>query len=77
MYRRETLTDRTPAGADAAQAFVHKGWLIVMGQPGDVHNCDEMGCGSLSHVIVRQKLPDGARALTWPSDWGEPRREQP
>jgi len=36
--------------------FIKGNRLIVLGEPyseDETHNCDEMGCGSLDHVIVR------------------------
>jgi len=36
--------------------FIKGNRLIVLGEPDSEdgrHNCDEMGCGSLDHVIVR------------------------
>ena len=36
-------------------AFVNRsrGELILLGIPQDDHDCDEMGCGSLDHVVLR------------------------
>jgi len=57
-----------PDGAVAIVAYVHAGEVIVLEQPGFeksdtedensplYHNCDAMGCGTLSHVAARFKI---------------------
>lgn len=30
-----------------------RGEIVVLGMPRGNHNCDEMGCSSLTHVIYR------------------------
>ncbi|MGC4033661.1 MAG: hypothetical protein QM754_18405 [Tepidisphaeraceae bacterium] len=55
---------RVPDGAKCADAWVHNGELIVCGDPhdsedvddADAHNCDMMGCTSVSHVVIREPL---------------------
>lgn len=44
-----------PKGAELIEAYRTKDEIIVMGEPEWVseHNCDQMGCGTLSHVIYR------------------------
>lgn len=44
-----------PEGAQLAECYQTAKEWIIMGQPSesDDHNCDEMGCGTLSHVLVR------------------------
>ncbi len=36
------------------------GKLVILGDPDLVpgHNCDQMGCGSLDHVIFRTDVPE-------------------
>ncbi len=34
--------------------YIGKGEIVITGIPDDeLHNCDEMGCSSLSHVLCR------------------------
>lgn len=55
-----------PENAILCEAYVCKGQLVVLGDPdwsdneGDEsgHNCDYMGCGSLSHVVLRMPLTE-------------------
>lgn len=52
-----------PTGARLVEAWEFDGELIVTGCPScddDSHNCDEMGCTSVSHVILRAPIPSGA-----------------
>lgn len=53
--------DLVPAGATLVEAYLSDGEIVVMGQPktDDDHNCDAMGCGTLSHVLHRFPLPGG------------------
>jgi transcriptional regulator with XRE-family HTH domain len=47
--------DLIPDGATLVEAYLTDREIIVMGRPpedGD-HNCDAMGCGSISHVLIR------------------------
>lgn len=46
----------TPEGARQHTCFItEEGEIIVLGNPEDEdHNCDAMGCSSVSHVIFRQ-----------------------
>lgn len=56
--------ERIPENALLCEAYVCNKELIVLGDPdwngrdGDEsgHNCDLMGCGSLSHVVLRLPL---------------------
>jgi hypothetical protein len=55
--------DFVPKGARLIEAYVTDREIIVMGQPkedDENHNCDAMGCGTLSHVLYRLPLPNGA-----------------
>jgi hypothetical protein len=52
--------DRIPVGyralKDVTGVFVSDDEIVVTGEPDDDdenHNCDEMGCSSVSHVIFR------------------------
>lgn len=55
-----------PEGAKLIEAYLTGTEVIVMGDPPDeetvgeesAHNCDAMGCGSLSHVIYRFRLDE-------------------
>ena len=52
--------DCVPKGARLVEAYVSAGEIIVMGQPAkedEPHNCDALGCGTLSHVLYRLPLP--------------------
>jgi len=45
-----------PAGFKLIEGYQHEdGRVIIVGEPTshEVHNCDEMGCTTLSHVIAR------------------------
>jgi len=43
-----------PAGAMLSECYVTEKEVIVCGDPDDkCHNCDQMGCSTLSHVIHR------------------------
>jgi len=51
-----------PEGAKLVECYKHKGEYIIIGEPEDEtdennpkHNCDAMGCGSLTHVLARVK----------------------
>lgn len=49
-----------PRNARLVEAYECGGVLLLMGNvaPNDEeHNCDAMGCGSMSHVIYRTVLP--------------------
>lgn len=57
---------RVPNGYELIDAEVYinktKNEIVVVGSPDEddeTHNCDEMGCSSVSHVIFRSKfVPD-------------------
>lgn len=44
-----------PEKAELIEAYRTKTEFIILGDPEDIkeHNCDEMGCGTLTHVIFR------------------------
>jgi hypothetical protein len=39
-------------------AEVGIGMVYIYGIPDDSHNCDEMGCSSVAHIIARVPLVD-------------------
>jgi len=45
----QKLLERTPPGTRLCYLVANR--VYVLGEPGDDHNCDAMGCGSLDHVI--------------------------
>ena len=46
-----------PDGAELMECYRTANELIVCGQPTDEsHNCDEMGCSSINHVLYRFKI---------------------
>ena len=49
-----------PDGGELIEAYRTPAEYIVLGDPDDVpdHNCDAMGCGSLSHVLFRWPRPE-------------------
>jgi hypothetical protein len=71
FYRPEMVTisvpeDCIPAGGKLVEAYETEHEIIVCGDPPDEpegkpeedwHNCDAMGCGTLSHVIYRFTKP--------------------
>ena len=45
-----------PAGTKLAECYETDKEYIILGQPDsddESHNCDAMGCGTMSHVLVR------------------------
>lgn len=53
--------DLIPKGATLVEAYLTEKEIVVMGQPkedDENHNCDAMGCGTLSHVLYRLRLPN-------------------
>ena len=54
--------DFIPKGAKLVEAYLTHREVIVMGWPAEDdenHNCDAMGCGTLSHVFYRLSLTNG------------------
>lgn len=52
-------TMRVPAGYQRVDAYSDGKVLILLGSPDsndESHNCDEMGCGSMDHVLYRFNL---------------------
>lgn len=57
--------DLLPKGATLVEAYLTEREIIVMGRPkedDENHNCDAMGCGTLSHVRHRLPLPNATRS---------------
>lgn len=56
---------KIPRGARLVEAWEHDGHLVVTGTPASDedeetgHNCDAMGCSSISHVVFRIPIPAG------------------
>lgn len=53
----EEYAERTPDGTGVC--YLQNGELILLGYPrgeDEDHNCDAMGCSSVSHVVERRKL---------------------
>ena len=50
-------THLIPEGAELVEAYRYKGEIIIIGEPDEAtdHNCDQMGCTTLSHVLYRLK----------------------
>lgn len=58
-----------PRGARLVEAYICGSVLLVIGQPApedEDHNCDMVGCGTLSHVIFRCVLPSPLRGIPTP-----------
>lgn len=58
-----------------AEVHLTKTELIVLGDPDqddEAHNCDAMGCGTFSHVLHRQPLPDHLRGMSGQPTAGVP-----
>ena len=52
--------DCLPDGFKRIEAYSNGQHLVIVGTPDEAdgaHDCDEMGCGSLSHVVYRGELP--------------------
>jgi hypothetical protein len=50
---------RTPPGARLVEAYMTDREVVVMGDPDpddETHDCDAMGCGTMSHVAARFPL---------------------
>lgn len=45
--------DLIPRGSKLVEAYETATQIVVCGEPPAAHNCDAMGCGTLSHVIYR------------------------
>ncbi|MFA5573099.1 MAG: hypothetical protein WDA42_08320 [Candidatus Bathyarchaeia archaeon] len=61
VERIEIDRSSIPEGAVLLEAYLHNSALVVMyeealGELGENHNCDEMGCGTGSHVWARIPL---------------------
>jgi hypothetical protein len=61
VERIEIDRSMIPEGAVLLEAYLHEGALVVMheevlGELGEEHNCDAMGCGTGSHVWARIPL---------------------
>ena len=48
--------DSIPEGSYLVEAYVTDKEVVVLGEPDwqDDHNCDAMGCATLSHVVYRE-----------------------
>jgi len=44
-----------PMGSILCECYETADEYVIIGHPGDdeTHNCDAMGCGSMSHVVAR------------------------
>jgi hypothetical protein len=45
-----------PQGWESVEAYTNGIDLVVLGSPDENHNCDMMGCSSVSHVLYRLKV---------------------
>ena len=65
MAKIEILDEFIPEKAKLIEAYETAKEIIVIGEPEWVedHNCDQMGCGTLSHVIYR--MPRFISHFTW------------
>jgi len=56
----EVRDDLIPEGAKLVECYLTDSQVIVCGDPCDDenHNCDQMGCSSMSHVIHRFHISD-------------------
>lgn len=41
---------------DVSNIYINNDTIIVTGIPEENHNCDEMGCNSIEHIIYRGYL---------------------
>ena len=61
-YQEIKIPERMiPKGSELVECYMTDKEIIVIGMPNsddESHNCDEMGCGSLSHVIYRFDISD-------------------
>jgi len=55
MQKIEIPTRFIPGGAELIEAYKTKDEIIILGETDWVteHNCDQMGCSTLTHVIYR------------------------
>ena len=78
MQVEEMNDDRTPKGFWEIEAYTNGYQIVVMGYPPDndeldappYHNCDEMGCGSLDHVVARIPIMSPMPELAWAGEGG-------
>lgn len=63
------MNERIPAGFHPIDAYTNGYVIIVIGELQHSsslwHNCDEMGCGSLDHVIARIPVLEPTPELHW------------
>jgi hypothetical protein len=63
--------NNTPAGfvemKNVTAVFMGDDEIVILGTPdeevNDLHNCDDMGCSSVEHVIFRAKFIDGTARI--------------
>lgn len=57
-----------PDGFEKHECYINRetGEVVVMGWPSEDndHNCDQMGCGTLSHVVARLHAAETVRGRT-------------
>jgi hypothetical protein len=77
----DRMLEGTPSGTRIAY-LTAAGEVIVCGEPppetGDEdggHNCDAMGCSSVSHVVERYRIADADRIAQLTAELAEARRE--
>lgn len=65
--------DRTPKGFWKLDAYTNGYQIIILGEPPQdlpedgplYHNCDEMGCATFDHVLVRLPIMYPTPELNW------------
>lgn len=70
----EPIYDPTPKGYWDIEAYTNGYEIVVVGYPPNdedlppgspTHNCDQMGCGSLDHVVARIPVNTPTPELEW------------
>jgi len=62
---------------NAKEVWINEKEVIILGIPGDNHNCDYMGCGQC-HVIIRGKIEtqDVHNVCTRCGEWPIPNEDE-
>ncbi len=61
-YFKELENYPIPKGAIPQEVAIEKsGHIVVYGIPNEEHNCDQMGCSSIDHVLYVKKIVEDGK----------------